>query len=583
MRGGAATVHLPSGLGVVACGASLNPKARSPNHTVFYLASNEFWGSNAYPDGRPATVTSEPFAQARIGDVTLIAPGLTHAKYSASMDLRNAEVNITMHTDSCNVTTSSIVGATDNLLITRIAVRGSGCGDATVVLASGDASWARRSGAPGGAPLLPSGSGVTRDGIPWIYRSSVTESDNSITASTCYIGGQNNQSQRWEVRSGRVRTANGHRCLWLTENASVPSAPGRKVTISANCTADAAQWQLKPHPGGNYSLQHEPSGLCAALDPNLEFVTAVACNISAAAGEPDYKEDHSMKLTTALQQTPPVSTSAHQIWTFDPHEGYLSSAAGLPVRFGEGLCLTAVEPNPRVLVGAAMQISGLQHPASWTCHGAEARSAPNSWTHVWNYSSTCNTSFALVDEAELVLTTAVSFAGACVACGSMTSDEPSSEPTPLTTISPNEVIRSVVALISDRAANTTSCLSDHRSWWSDFWLEGAVVDLGKNHSVLEGFYYGMRYQMGSGTRPGHTAPGLYGPWQTTEVQVSNSGQRSGSVQSFADFATAGRTRAFKAITRRTITFKHHCTCTSEAVGSPTVGTACKHRTTMLAR
>ncbi len=507
----------------MACGASVTPKARSPNHTVFYLASNEFWGSNAYPDGRPATVTSEPFAQARIGDVTLIVPGLTHAKYSASMDLQNAEVNITMHANSCNVTTSSVVGAMDNLLITRIAVHGSGCGNATVVLASGDANWAKRSGASGGAPLLPSGSGITRDGIPWIYRQSVTVRDNSITASTCYIAGQNNQSQRWEVRAGRVRTANG-RCLWLTENASVSSAPGRKVTINANCTADAAQWRLKPHPGGNYSLQHEPSGLCAALDPNLEFVTAVACNTSAAAAE---LEDGQVKnLTKDLHQTPPVSTYAHQIWTYHPHEGYLSSAAGLPVRFGEGLCLTAVEPNPRVLVGAATQISGLQHKASWSCHGAEARSAPNSWTYVWNYSSACNTSFALVDEAELVLTTAVSFAGDCVACGSMVFDDPS--PTPPTTISPNEVVRSVVALISDRGANTTSCLSDHRSWWSDFWHEGAVVDLGVNRSQLEGFYYGMRYQMGSGTRPGHTAPGLYGPWQTTEVQVGHTDQRSGS-------------------------------------------------------
>eukprot|EP01044_Picomonas_judraskeda_P045570 COSAG03_NODE_25007_length_268_cov_0.893491_1_plen_88_part_11 len=88
------------------------------------------------------------------------------------MDLQNAEVNITMHANSCNVTTSSVVGAMDNLLITRIAVHGSGCGNATVVLASGDANWAKRSGASGGAPLLPSGSGITRDGIPWIYRQS---------------------------------------------------------------------------------------------------------------------------------------------------------------------------------------------------------------------------------------------------------------------------------------------------------------------------------------------------------------------------------------------------------------------------
>jgi alpha-L-fucosidase 2 len=54
--------------------------------------------------------------------------------------------------------------------------------------------------------------------------------------------------------------------------------------------------------------------------------------------------------------------------------------------------------------------------------------------------------------------------------------------------------------------------------WSSFWYTGATVDLGGNQSSLEGFYYAMQYQLGSGTRPGNTAPGLYGPWQTTEIQ-----------------------------------------------------------------
>ena len=100
-----------AGLGVVPCGAPLVSKARGPNHTVFYLASNEwgillqsssafivvraqpvrsspltpaswvvllrrFWSSNAHADTRPADIAAEPFAQARIGDVTLAAPAL---------------------------------------------------------------------------------------------------------------------------------------------------------------------------------------------------------------------------------------------------------------------------------------------------------------------------------------------------------------------------------------------------------------------------------------------------------------------------------------------------------------------------
>jgi len=72
--------------------------------------------------------------------------------------------------------------------------------------------------------------------------------------------------------------------------------------------------------------------------------------------------------------------------------------------------------------------------------------------------------------------------------------------------------------VSGAGSDTASRISDHKAWWTKFWQEGASIDLGANQSTLEGFYYAMRYQMGSGTRPGHTAPGLYGPWQTVEVQ-----------------------------------------------------------------
>ena len=196
-----------------------------------------------------------------------------------------------------------------------------------------------------------------------------------------------------------------------------------------------------------------------------------------------------------------------------------------------------------------MSIHGLVQPAAWSCHAAERRDAPNGWTYAWNYSSTCNTTFPLVDGAELVLTTAVAFAGDCVACGPPTTAA-SEHVTASESSGQAEVVGSAVALVSGRGADTPSRLSEHRSWWSEYWAAGAAVDLGANPSTLEGFYYGMQYQLGSGTRPGHTAPGLYllrqyvtskdqissntpvlglisdafigrsryGPWQTTEVQ-----------------------------------------------------------------
>ena len=42
------------GLGVMMCGKQGGPHAYGPNHTSFFLASNEFWNSNPSIDSRPA-------------------------------------------------------------------------------------------------------------------------------------------------------------------------------------------------------------------------------------------------------------------------------------------------------------------------------------------------------------------------------------------------------------------------------------------------------------------------------------------------------------------------------------------------
>lgn len=53
----------------------------------------------------------------------------------------------------------------------------------------------------------------------------------------------------------------------------------------------------------------------------------------------------------------------------------------------------------------------------------------------------------------------------------------------------------------------------HADWWKQYWLR-SYVDL--NDDVLERFYYAAQYFLGSASRNGKTAPGLYGLWITKD-------------------------------------------------------------------
>jgi hypothetical protein len=63
------------------------------------------------------------------------------------------------------------------------------------------------------------------------------------------------------------------------------------------------------------------------------------------------------------------------------------------------------------------------------------------------------------------------------------------------------------------AAGLDSLYSAHVDWWKQYWLK-SYVDF--NDSALERYYYGHLYLIGSASRAGKMAPGLYGPWITTD-------------------------------------------------------------------
>jgi hypothetical protein len=62
-------------------------------------------------------------------------------------------------------------------------------------------------------------------------------------------------------------------------------------------------------------------------------------------------------------------------------------------------------------------------------------------------------------------------------------------------------------------------LQNHRAWWKRYWLRSFIrVD----DSVLQDYYYGALYVMGSASRSPNLAPSMWGPWITSDGLLTDS-------------------------------------------------------------
>ncbi|GAA2581341.1 hypothetical protein GCM10010399_08860 [Dactylosporangium fulvum] len=79
---------------------------------------------------------------------------------------------------------------------------------------------------------------------------------------------------------------------------------------------------------------------------------------------------------------------------------------------------------------------------------------------------------------------------------------------------PTNTVNPALTLSNAQSSSTVDSLyTQHTDWWKSYWLQ-SYVDL--NDDVLEKFYYGHQYLLGSSVRAGKTAPGLYGIWATSD-------------------------------------------------------------------
>nr|WP_062339743.1 discoidin domain-containing protein [Herbidospora sakaeratensis] len=66
------------------------------------------------------------------------------------------------------------------------------------------------------------------------------------------------------------------------------------------------------------------------------------------------------------------------------------------------------------------------------------------------------------------------------------------------------------------ASSVDTQYAAHLEWWKQYWLK-SYVDL--DDDVLERYYYAAQYFIGSSSRAGKTAPGLFGIWATTDYPL----------------------------------------------------------------
>jgi hypothetical protein len=80
-------------------------------------------------------------------------------------------------------------------------------------------------------------------------------------------------------------------------------------------------------------------------------------------------------------------------------------------------------------------------------------------------------------------------------------------PLPLTLSYLNSLQNQSTTAAAMRAANT--------AWWSEYWSRSSISL--PSEPLIEFYWHAAQYALGSSSRPGKAAPGLYGPWVTNDL------------------------------------------------------------------
>jgi hypothetical protein len=538
----------------------------------FYLGANNLWSSNTAPDHGLCDAAANTVNPLHSGNVyTLIGGGVValfeagaargeQGSFTAVLDFEHGSLSANYSFGSAMLRTESFIAANDDVLLVNLTA------DAPlqlVIEVSVPASATRVATATD--HVLPTTAGVAPDGTIFAGREGVNTVANNVLLNTCGRGGQHDGAQSFGIGSdGAVQTRDG-RCLVL-------GGPPRGKDCADNATqrivlgdCGASPRLMLDRTSGN--LVFEGTGLAAVVAvpttppippptpfPAPDGYTAVAgdvggqgaagtplCNCSSVAACPDeaakqcnadpqcrsfavyspggkrgwngwcqmYNAADTGKAypdsgwnlyrkgkQPLLDPFVPVdfivaaANATPLVWTFEPVIGFLSVA---PTGQTPGTpCLTFVEPNRNLNAAVAVKVVG------------EPGLAPAS-----DGRRLANTTVSLQPGRPLTLV--VANAVCCKECTAIGTPQCGADQGG----DANLAVSRAQGIASAAAPQATSLQAETVEWWDAYW-NASAVNLGPRFRVLEQFYFGMLYTVGAAGRPGKMAPGLWGPWITTD-------------------------------------------------------------------
>jgi hypothetical protein len=482
-----------------------------PEQQRFYIGKNDFWSQQASP--------------MTVGGIQLTMPGLSGASYLEDEDLLHAEVRGAFKKAGTTVHTTSWVAATENLFVTKLEVDGSSSVNVR-------------------AALFPAGASISNNDNPvnigreqhgqgrWYFDGLIDEVhlyDRALDqAEVSQLVNLEEPAKglvrRWafDAQEGTTPQDTVTKLVGGPPCPLPPSVyrPNERPVDELGCRPDGYHLDYQPYSMGKrgraVKLMHAWSYIDAGQAPPVQKVTVAAWIYIFSAGDANFilsKGDWNSAYSLALdngrlrfnvgelfvrsQDAVPTNRWVHVAGTFD------------------GSMLRAYVDGREVLPTARLLVSGNTSDTVWVTRSADGPlDEQYAWPNPIGPTSTATTkgreiSFAarLVGEQSSIDDGSIDFTlqpGKPVyLVGLILSDLDTPHHRAMAQIGAHEMTISEIERV----------LALHREWWRNYWSQ-SFVDIGD--PTLEKFYYASQYITASASRTGKIAPGLYGPWVTTD-------------------------------------------------------------------
>lgn len=483
-----------------------------PDDLRFYIGKNDFWSQQASP--------------MTVGGVQLSIPSLKNATYRVEEDLFRAEARGTFSTPDTTLKTKSWVAATENLVVTEL--QATGKQSVTVT-----------------ARLFPKGTAITNnDKHIYIGREQYGDGRSYFNGLIDEIhlynralspGEVSQLANLQEVTQGLLRRWGFDAAEGTTPQDTIvqmitgPPCPGppavfrpdeRPVDEPTGCLPEGYHLDYQRYGLGKrgraVKLTHGWNYVDAGEVPPVQQMSLAAWIYTFSSGDANF-----IVSKGAWNDAYSLSLD-HGRLRFSIGERFVRSRNALPTNQWIHVAGTFDGTQLRAYVDG----EEVEPPARFIASGEEAGT-------VWvtrNADGPLDEQYPWPNPIAPTSTTATKGREASFAARVVGSDSSIHDGDIVFSLSPGQPVFLVTPVLSDLDAPnhlaaalervqtlTPSVMTElyqaHCAWWRDYWSQSFIE---MDDPVLEKFYYASQYITASASRSGKVAPGLYGPWVTTD-------------------------------------------------------------------